>query len=517
MKVSAKNMEVSITKLNHSGDGMGEINKKIVFIPKTIPGDIVEAKIIKEHKNYIEAIPLKYKELSPNRATIQCPCYQECGGCQLMGLSYQEQLNYKKEKVVNILNKYANLDVNPSIKESNLYQYRNKITLQVKYGKIGLYAPNSNTLIPITKCLLVSDNINNIIKLIQDKNINLTNISQIIIREMDNQLMIQFIGKIDESILIKKLSPHITSLYLNNKHLYGTKTITETLGNYQFLISPASFFQVNHNQTINLYNQVKTYLGQNNNEVLDLYCGTGTIGIYVSEYCKEVTGIELNQSSVIDAHNNIKLNNLKNIEIKHGDVGTILDEKNTYDAIIVDPPRSGLDKKTRDTLLKIRSPKLIYISCNPITLARDLNDLKEYYDIKDISLFDMFPNTYHVETAVLLTLKATIHNMKLQKEPFKMINSNKKTIELRLFDEKRQQIKVGDKIIFTNTSNGKTIIRTVLNLHLFDSFDELYQNLPLLACGYTTENIVTASPKDMEKYYSKEEQKKYGVVGIELC
>lgn len=398
-------MEVTITKLNHSGEGIGTYNGKIAFIPKTIPGDIVEAKIIKEHKNYIEAEVESYKELSKIRTTITCPYYQECGGCQLMGLPYQEQLIYKKEKVKNILNKYASLDVNPTIKESKEYGYRNKITIQVKNNKLGLYSLSSNNLIPIEKCLLADDNINNIITIIKDNNLNLSNITQIIIRTSNNQVMIQFIGKIEESILIKTLSNHVTSLYLNDKHLSGTKTITETLGNYQFLISPNSFFQVNHNQTINLYNQVKTYLGPNNNEILDLYCGTGTIGIYVSEYCKKVTGIELNPSSVKDAQNNIKLNNLTNIIVKQGDVGKLLQAKNTYDAIIVDPPRSGLDKNTKNTLLKIKSHKLIYISCDPITLARDINELKEIYELKEITIFDMFPNTYHVESVVLLTLK----------------------------------------------------------------------------------------------------------------
>lgn len=397
-------MEVLITKLNHNGEGMGDINSKIVFVPKTIPGDIVEIEIIKEHKNYIEAIPLKYKESSSKRTSISCPYYNECGGCQLMGLSYQEQLNYKKEKVINIFKKYANISINPNIKESNQYQYRNKITLQVKNGQIGLYTLSSNKLIPIQKCQLVSDNVNNLINYL-NHNINLLGIDQIIIREVKNQIMIQFIGKIEESILISNLSSKVNAIYLNEKHIYGEKTITEQLGDYQFIISPSSFFQVNHEQTINLYNQVKNYLGPNNNEILDLYCGTGTIGIYVSNYCKKVTGIELNPSSVKDAINNIKLNKLNNIKIKQGDVGKLLQEKNTYDAIIVDPPRSGMDKTTRNTLLKIKSPKLIYISCNPITLARDLNDLKEIYNIKDISLFDMFPNTYHVESVVLLQRK----------------------------------------------------------------------------------------------------------------
>lgn len=397
-------MEVTITRLNHSGEGIGLIDGKITFIPKTIPGDIVEAKIIKEHKNYIEARCISYKNSNKERLTAPCPYYQECGGCQLMNLEYQHQLAYKKEKIINILKKYANITFNPSIKESNTLEYRNKITLQVKDGIIGLYAPNSNNLIPITKCLLVDKDINNLITIIKD-NLDLSNISQIVIRNSSSKLMANFLGKIDKSTLINTLSNQLASLYLNDTHIYGEKTITATLDKYKFLISPKSFFQVNYNQTINLYNQVKTYLGTNNNEVLDLYCGTGTIGIYVSECCKKVTGIELNPSSVRDAKNNITLNNLNNIAIKEGDVSKLLDAKNTYDAIIVDPPRSGLDKKTRQTLLQIKSKKLIYISCDPITLARDLNDLKEIYDIKDITLFDMFPNTYHVETVVLLSRK----------------------------------------------------------------------------------------------------------------
>lgn len=397
-------MEVEVTKLNHTGEGIAKLNGKTIFIPKTIPGDIVDIKIIKEHKNYIEANVLKYLNHNKNRKSILCPYYKNCGGCQIMDLSYQEQLNYKLDKVKNILDRYASLNLNLSIKESTPYQYRNKITIQVKNGKLGLYSYNSHNLISINKCLLVSDNINNLINIIKN-NLDLSQVSQIIIREANSQLMTNFIGQINISTLINSLSLYTHSIYLNDKLVYGSKTIVETLGDYKFNISPKSFFQVNHNQTINLYNQVKTYLGENNNEVLDLYCGTGTIGIYVSKNCKKITGIELNKSAVADAIENVKLNNLTNIEIREGDVGTLLDEKNTYDAIIVDPPRSGLDKRTREILLKIKSPKLIYISCDPITLARDINDLKEIYNIKDITLFDMFPNTYHVESVVLMELK----------------------------------------------------------------------------------------------------------------
>lgn len=397
-------MEVEVTRLNHSGEGIGHINNKVVFIPKTIPGDIVEIKIIKEHKNYIEAIPVNYKEKSPNRTQILCPYYQQCGGCQLMGMTYQEQLNYKKNKVIDILKKYANLELNPTITGTDEYYYRNKITLQVQNGKLGLYSSNTNTLVPINKCLLVAEPINNLIAIINN-NLNLKNITKITIRTSPNELMAIFEGKINRSTLINTIAPYVTSLYLNEEHLSGTTTITAPLGQYKFLVSPQSFFQVNYSQTINLYNQVQKYLKSNNKNVLDLYCGTGTIGIYVSSNCQQVTGIEINPSSIKDAIENAKLNQIANIKFIKGSVGQVLEAQNTYDAIILDPPRSGLDKKTKDTLLKIKSPKLIYISCSPITLARDLNILKDLYDIKDISLFDMFPNSYHVESIAHLQLK----------------------------------------------------------------------------------------------------------------
>lgn len=397
-------MEVKITRLNHNGEGIGTINNKIIFVPKTIPGDIVDVQITKEHKNYIEALPKSYKEKSPSRTTIPCPYYQQCGGCQLMGLTYQDQLAYKQNKVIDILKKYANITITPSITGTEEYYYRNKITLQVQNGKLGLYTSNTNEIVPISKCLLIDFKLNKLIEIINN-NLNLENITKIILRASSNELMAIFEGKINKSILQKTIAPHVTSLYLNEEHIHGNTTITAELEKYKFLVSPKSFFQVNYNQTVNLYNKVKEYLSINNHNILDLYCGTGTIGIYVSKNCHKVTGIELNPSSIKDAIKNATLNHISNINFIEGSVGQVLEAKNTYDAIIVDPPRNGLDKKTKVTLLKLKSKKLIYISCDPITLARDLKELKEIYDIKDLALFDMFPNTYHIESIAFLTLK----------------------------------------------------------------------------------------------------------------
>ena len=186
--------------------------------------------------------------------------------------------------------------------------------------------------------------------------------------------------------------------------------------------------------------------------------------------------------------------------------------------MIVDPPRKGCDEALIDTVSRMAPDRIVYVSCDPATLARDLKQFSERgYQTVRVTPVDMFPRTAHVETVALLSRQIDVHKMKLNSAPFEMIKSGEKTIELRLFDEKRQQLKVGDKIVFTDTTTGETLNTTVVKLHRFDSFEELYKSLPLLKCGYTTENVDNANSSDMEEYYSVEEQRKHGVVGIELC
>lgn len=225
------------------------------------------------------------------------------------------------------------------------------------------------------------------------------------IREYNGRLMIQFIGNIDKDGVINCLSSFVDIIYINELLVYGKNSLEVMLDKYKYKVSPYSFFQVNYEQATKLYDKVKEYLGNDNNSVLDLYCGTGSIGIYVSSCCKRILGIEINESSVRDANVNIGLNDLDNVSVIKGSVGKVLKSGEEYDAIIVDPPRSGLDKNTRNTLLEIGSKRIIYVSCDPITLARDLKELSVIYDIKDMVLVDMFPNTYHVESVVLLELK----------------------------------------------------------------------------------------------------------------
>jgi 23S rRNA (uracil-5-)-methyltransferase RumA len=222
------------------------------------------------------------------------------------------------------------------------------------------------------------------------------------IREAQEKLMVVFYGEIDRNKAINYLKDMASSIYINSKCIYGDNYLEDKVGNYKFNISKDSFFQVNHNQTIKLYDKVLEYLGTKQEKVLDLYCGIGTIGTYISIHCNHVLGIEINKSAIKDANLNKKLNKINNISFEHGDVGKLINSSMDYDTIIVDPPRSGLDKKTRNVLKKIETDKIIYVSCNPITLVRDINDLKDKYELIDLTLVDMFPNTYHVESICVL-------------------------------------------------------------------------------------------------------------------
>ena len=259
---------------------------------------------------------------------------------------------------------------------------------------------------------MISDNkINKIINIL--KNINNKNINQIIIKASlntnDIMVIIDTFKKINDNDYISNL-PNINiikKVYNQFITIQGNSYITEYLDKYKFNISSESFFQVNTNGALNLYKQVLKYADLTGKErVLDLYCGTGTIGIFLAEKTKEVLGIELNKQAIIDANINKELNNIQNIRFEVGDTADVL-EKNNFipDIIVIDPPRSGLNTKTINEILKLNPTKIIYVSCDPVTLARDLKIFKEKYNIVEITPFDMFPNSHHVETVVLIEKK----------------------------------------------------------------------------------------------------------------
>ena len=371
-------MKVAIEKLDHYGRGITKINDKICFVENALKEEVVEIKIIKETKKYILASTTKIIKESKDRVAPSCPYSNLCGGCHLDHLSFEKENEFKESKVTEIIKKFTKIkDVTiKNIIYDEPYHYRNKITLHSKDDKVGLYEQKSNTIIPIKSCLLVNKKLNEEIKNV------LPSKEDIILR----------IGNKTEEILNQ-----------NNKK----ENITSYIGNKKYQVSAQSFFQVNSTITEKLYDEIKSIIQERNSKnVLDLYCGTGTIGIYVSDIVDNVLGIESCKEAVIDANTNKELNKATNCTYKLGKVEDLTKEiTNEYDTAIIDPPRSGLHKKVVEKLLEITPKNLIYVSCDPITLARDINLLKEKYEVEYIRPYNMFPRTYHVECVCLLNLR----------------------------------------------------------------------------------------------------------------
>lgn len=404
--------KIMITNLDHQGRGIGRINEKIVFVPFSLPNEEVDIKLTKIKKNFLEGELINVLSTNDSRIEPICPYFKICGGCDLQHLSYDEQLKFKEEKIKNIITKYVgNYEIDSIIPSKDIYNYRNKITFQIN-NYLGFFGKKSYDFIKVDKCFLANNNINQYIEIINKLDLNCIN--QVVIRSnLKGEILIIFElnNLIDENKLIKLFENTNVSVVTHFKNKYktliGNNFLIEEIGDLKFIISPSSFFQVNTKQTFNLYNKVLEYSDLTKNEfVLDLYCGTGTIGLFLSRFAKKVIGIEINNDAIIDANKNKKLNNIENCEFISGDVSKIITEKNyNPDVIVVDPPRSGLDNNTINQIIRFKSKKIVYVSCDPMTLARDLKLLSEYYDIKKITPVDMFPNTYHVESVVLLDKK----------------------------------------------------------------------------------------------------------------
>ena len=393
-----------IKSLNDQGLGVCFVDNKITFVYNTLIGDKVDIKIIKSNSKYNLAIVTKYIKRSDLYQEAKCPYFDKCGGCSFLNMSIEDTLTYKRDKVEHILKKFANIEKKLAIASSeDRYNYRNKITLQVQNKQIGYYSYNTNEIIEIDNCLLVKESINKIIPLL--KEFNVINGKIIIRTNYIDEILIYIIS--DDNInMIKDIPTNVKGIILNNKVLYGVDYLIDTIGDNQFKISYDSFFQVNNYTANIIYDLIKNNV-PDNAKVLDLYCGVGTLGTAASSKASKITGIEVVENAIDNANYNATLNKLNNYEYICGKVEDYIDKfiKEKFDVVIVDPPRKGLDKKTIDSLIKINSPLIIYVSCNPITLARDLKILKEYYNIDYTIPIDMFPNTYHIETVCFLERK----------------------------------------------------------------------------------------------------------------
>lgn len=396
-------MEVKIEKLDNFGRGITYLNNKICFVENAYPEEIVEIEIVKENKKIIEAKTIKVITKSNNRVESKCPYSNICGGCNFSNLKYEEELIYKTEKVKDLISKYTGLtNIVEDTNYINEYNYRNKIILHGKNNKLGLYEENTNNIVEINECLLVNNKINEIIKILKEENIS---IEEALIKTSNDEkeVLVSIKGKINN---IDKLKDKCTVLIINDELKTTNSSIITNIGKYKFYESEKSFFQINKDLTEKLYDEaLKIVEKVKPNKLLDLYCGTGTIGIYVSEFSNEIIGIDYNKSNINDANKNKELNNLNNISFICDKVENQIDNFKDIDMIIVDPPRKGLDQKTKEYLNTIKAKHLVYISCDLITFSRDINDLLENYEVEYIKPFNMFPKTYHCESIVVLERK----------------------------------------------------------------------------------------------------------------
>lgn len=388
-------MIVKIDKLSHDLRGITKIDNKITFIPKTLPEEVVNIRITKQKKKFNEGCLTTIIEESKDRVKYICPYYDICGGCDTGHILYSKSIMYKKDMVVDIFKRYCDMNVDMDIvyDDDNIYNYRNKITLRVNDGKLALVG---ESLVNIDYCYLVNDNINKVIGILNG--ICLDGIDEVIIRGTD-EIMVIIKGNIDNDKLIQILKDNVSSIFINGVKVFGNDYIMISVGNYRYAVYPDSFFQVNSKMISRLYDKVLEFAGRGD-KLLDLYCGAGTIGIYLANNFNSVRGIEQNESAIKGANLNKGINDIKNISFvceKASDINEIVE-----DVVVVDPPRSGLDSTTIKRILDSRIERLIYVSCNPITLARDINILKNKYNLVGMSLFDMFPNTSHAECVCLL-------------------------------------------------------------------------------------------------------------------
>ncbi|MFE8701546.1 23S rRNA (uracil(1939)-C(5))-methyltransferase RlmD [Cytobacillus sp. FJAT-54145] len=443
---------LTIKRLGINGEGVGYFKKKAVFVPGALPGEEVVAEVTKVQPKFAEARIKKIRKKSEYRVQPPCPIYEECGGCQLQHLRYDQQLKEKRDIVIQSLERHTKikveyLDIRETIGMEDPWNYRNKSQFQVgqKDGQVlaGLYGINSHKLINIEQCKVQHPLTNKatltVKKILQDLNIPIYNektrkgiVRTIVARAgvQSGELQVVLITttkelpkkdiiveRIQESLpevksIVQNINGQKTSLIFGNETmvLEGNDFIQETLGNLQFELSARTFFQLNPVQTVRLYNEVKEAAGLTGTEkVVDAYCGVGTIGLWVADKAGEIRGMDIIPESIDDAKKNASRHGIKHAKYEVGRAEQILPKwaKEGWkpDVMIVDPPRTGLDQQLLNTILKVKPKKIVYVSCNPSTLAKDIAVLAGKYKVEYMQPVDMFPQTSHVECVTKLFLK----------------------------------------------------------------------------------------------------------------
>lgn len=392
-------MQVHIDRMDHFGNGIGNINGKIIFVKGALTGETVDVTITKDKKSFMEGTINTIIYKSSKRVEPFCKYFGVCGGCSLCHLNYENTLEYKKERVKNILSKFDIPKINVIRNENDLY-YRNKIELKIVDGKLGFYEKNTHNLIEIKECKVTKKSINKSFEFV--KNMKLEN-ANVTIRANYNDEVLIIIDSKEKPVILNPEDYKIVGIVLNDKCIYGQDNFMEKINNLFFTVSYNSFFQVNNYINLELFNLIKeNIVGKT---VLDLYSGVGTLSIVASKVVDKVYSIEVIANAVKNALINAKINKCDNINFILGKVedkiGFINDK---IDTIIVDPARAGLDKKTIEVINNICPQRIIYVSCDTQSLANNLVDLANY-EIKKFYILDMFSYTYHIECFCILDRK----------------------------------------------------------------------------------------------------------------
>ena len=413
-------MNVIIDGITHQGEGVGRAQGKAVFIPFTILGEEISIEIINEQKRFSRG---KIKEIitpSPDRVEAPCQHFYQCGGCSHQHVNYQRHLQLKKQVVSDALQRIGKQEavINDVIGMGNPWNYRNKVTWHIGENngvkRLGYYQINSRRHLPISDCLIISPEIMKFSKFL-DVYLDITGMNrgqQVVIRQdTRGKLYLIVEGPVDEAGLESLVNgyPDLKSLliYQDNKlqKVFGSGQMDFIIGDRQYLVSPLAFFQVNNEQTKLLYDQIKIAVGDRPDQrILDAYCGTGSIAIYAAGKHDTVLGIDAFAPGIADARMNAELNHMANCEFAAGACEKILPEINKdFDIAILDPPRAGCHQDLLNAVIAKEISQIIYVSCNPATMARDIKILcASAYKTVSVQPVDMFPWTSHVECVILM-------------------------------------------------------------------------------------------------------------------